>query len=205
MGAQGVDDLRPLPDQKLASLQHHRSRLLVGRFDRHKSHCLADNRFTDCFRIGSIGFTTLHERLYVGWRNQTHVVTELGDFTRPKMRPSAGLHPDQARRQLLEEPQHVSPTQLPADDRTAVRFSAMDLKYLLGQIQTDGGKPDIFNTDQGSQFTSFAFTNTLKDAGIRISMDDRSQISCRYIRRPWTCRRDYCRRLLVESEPREHS
>jgi transposase InsO family protein len=25
------------------------------------------------------------------------------------------------------------------------------------------GKPDIFNTDQGSQFTSFAFTNTLKE------------------------------------------
>ena len=51
----------------------------------------------------------------------------------------------------------------------------MDLKYLLGQIQTDGGKPDIFNTDQGSQFTSFAFTNTLKDAGIRISMDGRGR------------------------------
>src|SRR5664280_1380369 len=32
---------------------------------------------------------------------------------------------------------------------------------------------DIFNTDQGSQFTRFAFTNTLKDAGIRISMDGR--------------------------------
>ena len=31
------------------------------------------------------------------------------------------------------------------------------------------GRPDIFNTDQGSQFTSFAFTSTLKDAGIRIS------------------------------------
>ena len=30
------------------------------------------------------------------------------------------------------------------------------------------GSPDIFNTDQGSQFTSFAFTNTLKDAGISI-------------------------------------
>ena len=37
------------------------------------------------------------------------------------------------------------------------------------------GKPDIFNTDQGSQFTSFAFTNTLKDAGIRISMDGRGR------------------------------
>jgi putative transposase len=37
------------------------------------------------------------------------------------------------------------------------------------------GKPDIFNTDQGSQFTSFAFTNTLKVAGIRISMDGRGR------------------------------
>jgi putative transposase len=37
------------------------------------------------------------------------------------------------------------------------------------------GSPDIFNTDQGSQFTSFPFTNTLKDAGIRISMDGRGR------------------------------
>ncbi|WP_139316484.1 IS3 family transposase [Pseudochrobactrum sp. B5] len=33
------------------------------------------------------------------------------------------------------------------------------------------GKPDIFNTDQGSQFTSIDFTNVLKKAEIAISMD----------------------------------
>lgn len=33
------------------------------------------------------------------------------------------------------------------------------------------GRPDIFNTDQGSQFTSTAFTGTLAAAGVRISMD----------------------------------
>ena len=33
------------------------------------------------------------------------------------------------------------------------------------------GKPDIFNTDQGSQFTSAAFTGLLADNGIAISMD----------------------------------
>ena len=33
------------------------------------------------------------------------------------------------------------------------------------------GKPEIFNTDQGSQFTSDAFTRVLKDNGIAISMD----------------------------------
>ena len=33
------------------------------------------------------------------------------------------------------------------------------------------GKPEIFNSDQGSQFTSEAFTGVLKEADIRISMD----------------------------------
>lgn len=33
------------------------------------------------------------------------------------------------------------------------------------------GKPDIFNTDQGCQFTSLEFTGLLKDQGIQISMD----------------------------------
>ena len=33
------------------------------------------------------------------------------------------------------------------------------------------GKPEIFNTDQGSQFTGFEFTTVLKDAQIKISMD----------------------------------
>ena len=33
------------------------------------------------------------------------------------------------------------------------------------------GTPEIFNTDQGAQFTSEAFTGALKEHGIRISMD----------------------------------
>jgi putative transposase len=37
------------------------------------------------------------------------------------------------------------------------------------------GKPEIFNTDQGSQFTSLVFTQALKDADIRISMDGRGR------------------------------
>ena len=36
-------------------------------------------------------------------------------------------------------------------------------------------KPKIFNTDQGSQFTSFDFTGLLKDAEISISMDGRGR------------------------------
>lgn len=37
------------------------------------------------------------------------------------------------------------------------------------------GVPDIFNTDQGSQFTSLEFTAVLKDHGISISMDGKGR------------------------------
>jgi putative transposase len=37
------------------------------------------------------------------------------------------------------------------------------------------GPPQIFNTDQGAQFTSKQFTNTLKSAGVTISMDGRGR------------------------------
>lgn len=37
------------------------------------------------------------------------------------------------------------------------------------------GQPEIFNTDQGSQFTSAAFTGVLKRAGVAISMDGRGR------------------------------
>jgi putative transposase len=37
------------------------------------------------------------------------------------------------------------------------------------------GTPAIFNTDQGSQFTSLAFTEALADAGVKISMDGKGR------------------------------
>jgi putative transposase len=37
------------------------------------------------------------------------------------------------------------------------------------------GRPEIFNTDQGSQFTSEVFTKVLLDAGVTISMDGRGR------------------------------
>lgn len=37
------------------------------------------------------------------------------------------------------------------------------------------GSPQIFNTDQGSQFTGESFTSVLKAAGIDISMDGKGR------------------------------
>lgn len=48
------------------------------------------------------------------------------------------------------------------------------------------GCPEIFNTDQGSQFTSDKFTGTLKDNDIQISMDGRGRFQDNiFIERLW--------------------
>jgi putative transposase len=52
----------------------------------------------------------------------------------------------------------------------------MEVEFCLEAVEealAKHGKPEIFNTDQGSQFTSAAFTGLLQDNAIRISMDGR--------------------------------
>jgi hypothetical protein len=50
-------------------------------------------------------------------------------------------------------------------------FCVEALEEALGRYD----RPEIFNTDQGSQFTSDDFTGTLKDHGITISMDGKGR------------------------------
>ena len=45
----------------------------------------------------------------------------------------------------------------------------------LEEARTRHGQPEIFNTDQGSPFTGFAFTGRLRAAGVQISMDGRGR------------------------------
>ena len=56
--------------------------------------------------------------------------------------------------------------------------NTMDVSFCVSALEealARFGTPEIFNTDQGSQFTSTAFTGTLAGAGIRISMDGRGR------------------------------
>lgn len=45
----------------------------------------------------------------------------------------------------------------------------------LDEAMAKFGRPEIFNTDQGSQFTSPHFTGRLIDAGVKVSMDGRGR------------------------------
>ena len=56
----------------------------------------------------------------------------------------------------------------------------------LRQALADFGAPEIFNTDQGCQFTSEAFTGVLKAHDIAISMDGRGRaLDNVFIERLW--------------------
>jgi len=56
--------------------------------------------------------------------------------------------------------------------------NTMDVSFCVSALEealVRFGKPGIFNTDQGSQFTSAVFTGVLLGAGIKVSMDRRGR------------------------------
>jgi putative transposase len=55
--------------------------------------------------------------------------------------------------------------------RVSITMEASFCVATLEEALAKHGKPEIFNTDQGSQFTGAAFTGVLADNGIAISMD----------------------------------
>ncbi len=69
--------------------------------------------------------------------------------------------------------------------------NTMDVSFCVSALEeamARFGRPEIFNTDQGSQFTSAAFTGKLAAAGIKISMDGRGRwMDNVFIERLWRC------------------
>jgi putative transposase len=56
--------------------------------------------------------------------------------------------------------------------------NSLDVYFCLEALQAalaTYGRPEIFNSDQGSQFTALAFTEVLKAAQVQISMDGRGR------------------------------
>lgn len=66
---------------------------------------------------------------------------------------------------------------------------SMDKEFCVSSLESalnNFGQPDIFNTDQGSQFTSKVYTDMLKDNEVLISMDGRGRaLDNVFIERLW--------------------
>jgi putative transposase len=66
------------------------------------------------------------------------------------------------------------------------------------------GPPDIMNTDQGSQFTSWAWTDRLRKAGVKISMDGKGRfLDNIFVERLWRSLKYECVYLHAWSGGRE--
>jgi putative transposase len=67
--------------------------------------------------------------------------------------------------------------------------NTMDTEFCIEALEealAKYGKPEIFNSDQGSQFTSPRFTGVLKEAGVKISMDGKGRwMDNVFIERVW--------------------
>ena len=72
----------------------------------------------------------------------------------------------------------------------------MDTAFCLDAIEEafrQGGKPLIFNTDQGSQYTSAEFTGALMSQGIKVSMDGKGRATDNaFIERLWRSVKQQC-------------
>lgn len=55
--------------------------------------------------------------------------------------------------------------------------NTLDAAFCLAALEEalSRGRPEIFNTDQGTQFTSIDFTQRVEQAGVRMSMDGRGR------------------------------
>ena len=67
--------------------------------------------------------------------------------------------------------------------------NTMDADFCVEALEealANYGTPEIFNTDQGSQFTAEGFTGVLKQAGVKISMDGKGRwLDNVFIERVW--------------------
>ena len=56
--------------------------------------------------------------------------------------------------------------------------NSLDVFFCLAALEKAlmKAKPEIFNSDQGSQFTSYAFTDRLEESGILVSWDVRGRL-----------------------------
>jgi putative transposase len=139
----------------------------------------------------------------VGRRRVRRLMAKMGltpIYQRPRTsdpHPQHRIYPYLLRKLTIERPNHVwcaDVTYIPMRRGFLYLVAIMDwatrkvLAWRLSNTMDAGfcvaaleealarfGKPEIFNTDQGSQFTSQAFTSMLRDAEVRISMDGRGR------------------------------
>jgi hypothetical protein len=128
-----------LADQLVAHPVHHQGRLLRLGLHRNEPHAWPRYRFAAALGGGGVVLVGLDVGVHVLRRHQPHLVAQPGQLARPKMRAAAGLHADQAARQVGEERQHLGPRQPLPQHHPAALIDAMHLEHVLRDVETNRG------------------------------------------------------------------
>src|SRR3954447_10159785 len=137
MTAEGIYQLRALPDQKIPRPEQHGARLLFLGLNRDKAHRRSTCRLSDRFRVGGIVLLALDERFDIGGRDQSNLMPEVPDGSPPVVRTPAGFQGDDAARLLGKEAENFFSRELFAEPNAAVGKGAMRLERPLCKIETD--------------------------------------------------------------------
>jgi hypothetical protein len=87
-----------LADQQASRAMKHQEALVLDALDWNVPHIGTGNRFADRGRISGVVLgSSPHVGFYIGWRNQSHIVSEPPNPARPVVSGGAGLDADQAR------------------------------------------------------------------------------------------------------------
>jgi hypothetical protein len=119
-------------------VEHERG-LLLRALDRNKAHGRSGHGFTNAFSIECITFAAFDIRLHIGCRHEPDLMAKGRQLPRPEMGRGARLHTNQARRQAAEEADELTPAELPADQNLSVLIDTVNLKDVLGEIETNSG------------------------------------------------------------------
>ncbi len=136
--AERIDGLRALAHQQVPRAEHDGCGLLVRALEGHKAHGRAPGGLADRLSIGHVVLVPLDKGLDVSGRDEADRVAELGDLAAPIMRAATGLQGHGTGRQRCEERQKLAAAQLLAKDHRARAVSPMQLKDVLGEIESDG-------------------------------------------------------------------
>src|SRR5215213_7504506 len=136
--AERVDGLGALANQQVSRAKHDGCGLLVRTLEGNKAHTGPLSGLADRLRIGHVVLLPLDKRLHVSRRDQLHRVAELGDLAAPIMRAPTGLHGHRAGRQRGQERQKLAAAQLLAKHNSSRTVGPMELKDVLGEIQSNG-------------------------------------------------------------------
>jgi putative transposase len=165
---------------------------------------LIDEQYTACPFYGSRKMTAWLERRgeEVNRKRVQRLMRNMGlEAIYPKPRLSAAgrghkTYPYLLRGVKIERPNHVWSTDItyvPMTEGFMYLAAVIDWysRYVIGwrlsnsldgsfclELLEDalrGGRPEVFNTDQGAQFTAEAFTGRLESTGVTVSMDGRGR------------------------------